>query len=154
NTPPPPKLQVREPILSPDVPPPPVTVNVEATKKEDRVEYSGPPVIVPGPPPPPAPPAPPRPSVITNPSWARQPRGEFPSRAQSRNIETGSATVNCGVNPNGSTTDCNIVSEDPAGAGFGQAALTAMRSARLQPRQVDGVAQGSRVQFTMRFRLE
>ncbi len=44
--------------------PPPVTLPIEPTKKEDRVEYRGPPVIVPGPPPPPAPPAPSRPSVI------------------------------------------------------------------------------------------
>ena len=39
-------------------PPPPVTVPIAPTMKQDRVEYSGPPVIVPGPPPPPAPPPP------------------------------------------------------------------------------------------------
>jgi Ca-activated chloride channel family protein len=38
--------------------PPPIALPIEPTKKEDRVEYQGPPVIVPGPPPPPAPPAP------------------------------------------------------------------------------------------------
>jgi len=53
--------------------PPPITLPIEPTKKEDRVEYQGAPVIVPGPPPPPAPPAPSpppppapsRPAVIT-----------------------------------------------------------------------------------------
>ena len=64
--------KVREPQINTQAPPPPVTVAVEPTKKEDRQEYTGPPVIVPGPPPPPAPPAPPKPSVITNPSWSRQ----------------------------------------------------------------------------------
>lgn len=46
--------------------PPPVALPIEPTRKEDRVEYSGPPVV-PGPPPPPPPPPPPspsRPSVI------------------------------------------------------------------------------------------
>jgi len=49
-------------------PPPPVAVPIGPTQKQDRVEYSGPPVILPGPPPPPAPPPPPpapmRPAVI------------------------------------------------------------------------------------------
>lgn len=57
-----------------NAPPPPVTLPIEPTKKQDRVEYNGPPGIVPGPPPspappppppPPAPPAPMRPSVIS-----------------------------------------------------------------------------------------
>ena len=67
--------------------------------------------------------APPKPSVITNPSWSRQVAPEFPERAQSRGIESGSAKVNCAVAPNGSLSDCRIVDEDPAGAGFGQAGL-------------------------------
>lgn len=49
----------------PQAAPPPITLPIEPTKKEDRVEYSGPPMVVPGPPPPPAPPAPQRPSVIS-----------------------------------------------------------------------------------------
>ncbi|MGV3578138.1 vWA domain-containing protein [Brevundimonas sp.] len=48
--------------------PPPITLPIEPTKKEDRVEYTGPAIVVPGPPPPPppppAPPAPMRPPVI------------------------------------------------------------------------------------------
>lgn len=47
-----------------NVGPPPITLPIEPTRKEDRVEYQGPPVIVPGPPPPPAPPAPSRPTVV------------------------------------------------------------------------------------------
>ncbi|WP_146113158.1 energy transducer TonB, partial [Brevundimonas sp. MYb31] len=154
DTPPPPKLQIREPQINTQAPPPPVTLPIEPTKKEDRVEYTGPPVIVPGPPPPPAPPAPPKPSVITNPSWSRQVQPEFPERANSRGIESGSAKVNCAVAANGSLSDCRIVDEDPAGAGFGQAVLRAARSGRLAPRTVDGAAVGARVEFTTRFRLD
>jgi protein TonB len=143
---------VRPPVINTSAPPPPITLPIEPTKKEDRVEYTGPPVIVPGPPPPPAPPAPVRPPVITNPSWARQPVPEYPDRALEREIE-GSAELSCTVNPNGSVSGCSVVSENPAGAGFGRAALSAARSARLSPRSVDGVATGGTVRFTVRFNL-
>ena len=63
--PPPPPLTPPPPPPRAVSPPPPVTLPIQPTKKEDRVEYRGPPVIVPGPPPPPAPPAPARPPVIT-----------------------------------------------------------------------------------------
>ena len=52
------------PLTMRNTAPPPVTLPIAPTKKEDRVEYQGPPVIVYGSPPPPAPPAPSRPPVI------------------------------------------------------------------------------------------
>jgi protein TonB len=55
------------------------------------------------------------------------------------------------VNPNGSMTDCRIVAEDPDNAGFGQAALTGARRARVSPREVNGAAVGARVTFNMTF---
>ena len=64
--------QPPRPVYAPPPPPranaapPPVTLPIEPTKKEDRVEYSGPPPpYVAPPPPPPAPPAPMRPAIIT-----------------------------------------------------------------------------------------
>ncbi|MBA4805425.1 MAG: energy transducer TonB [Brevundimonas sp.] len=146
-------VEIIEPIPPPPPPPPPVTLPIEPTKKEDRVEYTGPPVIVPGPPPPPAPPAPPRPSVITQPSWSRPVQPEFPERAQSRGIEEGSVEVSCTVRPDGSLANCQILNENPSGAGFGQAVLSATRRARVSPRTVDGAAQGATVRWTVRFRL-
>ncbi|NBB64869.1 TonB family protein, partial [Pseudomonas sp. ODNR1LW] len=150
---PPPKLQVRVPAPIPNVVPPP-PVNITPTPKEERVEYKGPPVNIPGPPPPPAPPAPVRPPVITSVNWSRQPRPEFPERAQERGIEEGTVVLSCTVQPNGSATNCSIVSETPTGAGFGREALSSMRSARFSPGTVDGVAQGGTARFTVRFRLQ
>ncbi|WP_439471886.1 TonB family protein [Brevundimonas sp.] len=150
NEPPPPKLQVRVPATVPtNVPVPPTPII--PTKAEDRIENTAPPVVTPDPPRPAPVPAPPRPSVITQPSWSRAPQPDFPERASSRGIESGRVTLNCLANANGSVSDCNIVSEDPAGAGFGQAALAAARRARLSPRTVDGAAQGARVTFSTRF---
>ena len=152
DQPPPPKLQPREPAPSPIAPP--VRLPIPPVAKEDRQEYTGPPVNIPGPPPPPAPPAPPRPPVVTNPSWASRPTPDYPDRAISRGIESGRVELSCAVNPNGSVSDCRITSEDPSGAGFGQEALRATRRARLTPGQVDGVAVGGRVNFTVAFRLQ
>ncbi|MBJ7319698.1 MAG: energy transducer TonB, partial [Brevundimonas sp.] len=144
---------VRVPAPVPNVTPPP-PVNITPTKKEDRVEYTGPPVNIPGPPPPPAPPAPARPAVVTSVAWSRQPQPEFPERAQERGIEGGTVTLLCTVAANGTPTNCSVVSETPSGAGFGQAALRSMRSARFSPGTVDGVAQGGQARFTVRFRLQ
>jgi TonB family protein len=89
--------------------------------------------------------------VIVNPSWARSVAPEFPERAISRGIRSGRVQLRCVSTPNGSLADCTVVSEDPAGAGFGQAALAAARRARLSPRTVDNAAPGSTVQFPVRF---
>jgi len=106
-------------------------------------------------PPPPAPPAPPRPSTITNVQWSRQPRptaDDFPSRALEREI-SGSATVECTARSNGSPANCRVVSEEPAGMGFGRAAVRVVQRGQLSPRTVDGAAQDAtfrvRVPFTL-----
>ncbi|WP_292051303.1 energy transducer TonB, partial [Brevundimonas sp. UBA5866] len=151
DTPPPPKLQVREPVVT-DIAPP-VTVDVEPTKKEDRREYEGPPVVVQGPPPPPAPPAPPPPpkaSVITNPQWSRAPRPterDFPQRALDRGVG-GYAVVECTVTPSGRPEGCRTIEESPSGMGFGQAAQRIVQRGQLSPRTVDGAATNAK--FTVR----
>lgn len=106
---------------------------------------------------PPAPPQPPQPPVIRNPSWVSQPTGEqlmraYPSRAIRGNIE-GSASLNCLVRPNGSVTDCNVTRETPGNYGFGRAAQGLARHFRINPRTVNGAAEGSRVNINLRFNL-
>ncbi|PZO00283.1 MAG: energy transducer TonB, partial [Alphaproteobacteria bacterium] len=121
--------------------------------KEDRVEYTGPPVIVPGPPPPPAPPAPVRPSVITNVQWSRRPSvtgDDFPARALERGIG-GSATVRCTAQANGRPANCQVTAEDPAGQGFGRSAVRVAQRGQLSPATVDGAARDASFNVTIRF---
>ncbi len=94
------------------------------------------------------------PGVITNPSWSRNPSGDFPERALTNGITSGTVRLNCLASANGSLTDCSVLSEDPAGAGFAQSALAATRRARLSPRTVDSAPAGARVQWTVRFHAE
>lgn len=85
-------------------------------------------------------------------SWAEPPLPDFPERAESRGIESGFVTVQCGFESDGALQDCLIVAEDPAGAGFGQAVLASTRSARLSTDVVAGAPEGALVRFSMNFR--
>lgn len=69
-------------------------------------------------------------------------------------VTEGMATLECRVHHDGRLSDCVILSETPAGEGFGQAALEATRRARLDRRTVDQAASGAKVRFTTRFRLD
>lgn len=103
-------------------------------------------------------PTPPADPVIRNPQWVRRPSAEqllaaYPDRALEREI-SGRATLTCGVRADGSMTGCSVVSETPAGAGFGRAALSLSRSFRLSPRTVDGaIVEGARVSIPIAFTL-
>lgn len=94
-----------------------------------------------------------RPSFITNPSWAQLPVPQFPASAVSANVDSGRVVLNCAVRADGRLGDCAVVSEDPAGNGFGPAALSAAREARLSPRTVDEAAPNAIVVFSLFFRL-
>ena len=95
--------------------------------------------------------------VILNPSWARQPSAEqmiraYPERAISAGM-SGSAWLNCLVLPSGAVTDCNLMRETPGGYGFGRAAHGLSRHFRINPRTVNGAAEGSRVNINLHFNL-
>jgi protein TonB len=95
------------------------------------------------------------PAVITNPSWSRQPSADqmtraYPARAIAAAV-AGSATLNCLVLPSGGVTDCNVTRETPGGYGFGRAAEGLSRHFRVNPRTVNGAAEGSRVNINLRF---
>ena len=95
------------------------------------------------------------PAVITNPSWSRQPSADqmmraYPDRAITAGV-AGSASLNCLVLPSGAVTDCNVTRETPGSYGFGRAAQGLSRHFRVNPRTVNGAAEGSRVNINLRF---
>ena len=92
--------------------------------------------------------------VVQSPVWTRQPVPEYPRPAMRRGIESGSVMLRCKALASGALEACVVLSEQPAGAGFAEAALHGVRSARIQPRSVDGLETDSTIQFTVRFRVE
>lgn len=64
----------------------------------------------------------------------------------------GLVRVECVVQEDGRLTDCAVLSEQPVGQGFGEAALRAAQQARLG---TDGLrSPRAKVQFSVRFRLD
>jgi protein TonB len=139
-------LAQSKPAPKPGTTPPPPVLILPAPPQRNVA----PPVIVPGPPP--APRDPNLPTVIVNPSWARQPTVDYPTVAIANAVSAGRVVLRCTANPNGSLSNCIVIEEDPEGQGFAQAAISGARRARLSPRTIDGAAVGATVQFTIHFR--
>jgi protein TonB len=131
------------PVLDAEpAPGPAITLDREVTQPVDNA----PPAVEPTPPPA---------RVIRNPSWISQPSGEqmvraYPDRALERGL-AGSVSLSCLVQANGSVARCDVVGETPAGNGFGRAAQQLSRHFRINPRTVDGAAEGSQVTINLRF---
>ncbi|WP_271145371.1 energy transducer TonB [Brevundimonas sp. NIBR10] len=94
------------------------------------------------------------PAVLTNVTWSRPPRvtaDDFPSRALDRGVG-GFATVSCTAAATGRPANCRVVSESPAGLGFGQAAVRVVQRAQLSPRSSGTIADPTfttRVEFNV-----
>jgi protein TonB len=94
--------------------------------------------------------------VITNPNWERLPTDldrYFPERAQRLNM-VGHTVMRCTVTARGTLTACQILSEDPADFGFGEAALRASVQFKMRPKTKDGApVDGGQVTIPMKWTL-
>lgn len=154
------KVEIEQKEKPPPPPPPPPDRPPPPPPPEQRVpppDLSAPPTPTPIPVAVDPPPAPVAPSVITNPTWLERPTGRdysryYPERAMDRNQE-GRVSLDCIVAADG-RINCSVISEDPSGWGFGDAAIRISRSFRMAPATQDGVpTSGGRVRVPIRFTL-
>lgn len=96
--------------------------------------------------------------VITNPDWAEKPSGDdvsryYPAFAVLIHL-SGASEISCLVATTGRLTDCAVVSETPAGLGFGPAAIGLSHLFRMKPRLLDGQpVTGGQVRIPIRFQM-
>jgi len=78
----------------------------------------------------------------------------FPEEAIKAGYKVGRATVECAVAADGSLTGCATATEDPAGYGFGDAALVVASVMRMSPWTKQGApADGARIALPVKFEL-
>ena len=98
------------------------------------------------------------PDPITKPKWARPDQAPatafyYPAHASAAHIQ-GRAVVRCQVDPMDRLADCQILSEEPAGEGFGAALIKLTKIMRLQHLDGDGKpVEGREVNLPLRFKL-
>jgi TonB family protein len=98
------------------------------------------------------------PSVITTPDWVKKPDAStfarlYPGRASVAGVQ-GRVVVDCEVEVDGTLGDCQVLSEDPPGWGFGDATIKAAKSFRMRPQTRDGAPQGgARTKIPINWRL-
>lgn len=104
------------------------------------------------------PPAPPPPSIVTNMTWLERPTARhfaqyYPREALAQGVH-GRATLECLVGADGRLA-CMVLSEDPPGARFGEAALRVSRHFRMASETRDGrPTEGGRVHIPIRFSMQ
>lgn len=100
----------------------------------------------------------PKSSVIVAADWLKQPNVDelqavWPRAALAKG-RGGSAVMECEVEPQGTLERCSIVSEEPAGMGFGAAALLLAPSFAMKPSTRDGVPIKGRARIPINFKAE
>lgn len=91
---------------------------------------------------------------LVQPRMLTPPAPAFPRAAERAGIMSGFVRVECGVDKTeGRFVDCQILEETPQGAGFGEAVLTAMRRARLDPPSLVDAAPNARIRLSFPFEL-
>ncbi|MHB8285103.1 MAG: energy transducer TonB [Caulobacteraceae bacterium] len=96
-------------------------------------------------------------AAVTLPHWDRLPTGAevyalYPPAAVSAHVE-GAALVNCRATTDGAIANCAIISETPAGYGFGAATIKAAHLFHLTPVIKDGKPTEAYVHIPIRWRL-
>lgn len=81
------------------------------------------------------------------------PAATLPAVEVSAPVNQGVVVLECRISRDGGPEDCVILSETPAGQGFGEAALASAHRSRLSRRDVQGAGPDGTVRFTVRFRL-
>ena len=96
------------------------------------------------------------PPAIIAPGWIAKPTAEdaqavYPRAAVEKRLE-GRATLKCGVNAEGFLKECASIAEEPAGLGFGAAALAIAPKFQMAPVTKDGMkVAGGVVRVPIRF---
>jgi TonB family protein len=86
-----------------------------------------------------------------NPAYVAQ---LFPAAAAKAGLRGGKADVVCTVQHDGSLKDCTVVAEQPAGLGFGDAALTVAGVMAMNPWTAEGdPVDGARIRLPVRLEL-
>jgi len=86
-----------------------------------------------------------------NPAYVAQ---LFPAAAVKAGLRSGKADVECTVQHDGSLKDCTVVAEQPAGLGFGDAALTVAGVMAMNPWTAEGdPVDGARIRLPVRLEL-
>lgn len=83
------------------------------------------------------------PDVLVGPDWLRKPTPDqllavWPIGAAKQG-KKGRGVIDCSVSLQGALFDCNVVSEEPAGSGFGGAALALTPQFLMKPATLNGV---------------
>ncbi len=95
------------------------------------------------------------PQPLIRPHWVRRPSADdvtsvYPIGAQRLGL-SGKAEMACQVDADGKLGDCKVVSEEPAGFGFGDATLRLARYFQVRPKSVPGGPEGAQVTIPVRF---
>lgn len=97
--------------------------------------------------------------VIGKPQWAALPSGDdfmagYPRAAAEAGIKMARVALSCVVGEGGLITDCTLASEEPAGLGFGAAALALVKSFKVRPWTAEGLPTvGGTVRVPIRYQL-
>lgn len=83
--------------------------------------------------------------------WIKFPRARFPAGAYTKEA---SVYVRCVASVSSTLRACEVLNENPAGQGFGQAVIDALPDARLRPGLLNGVPIESHANFSVRFRVQ